>query len=209
MGYLAQLNEAGEVERVIVCDSLQWAEQNLGGTWIETKFDGSERARFAGLGYVYSQDLDLFLPPQPAFNYVIDQEKGNWIFPDGDHVYIPVDPRLIEYLSRSLYQLIAPGKEGFYAGIIWHPSNAGWPILQLRSVDMIPVSLGANTRPLIDVLQAFVAGGGITQQELEMIAGGVQQSAGYEIKVADFIPASWQPYLMTKEQAEAAGYFAK
>ena len=209
MSYLAKLNEFGEVEQVIVCDSIAWAEQNLGGTWIETKLDGSQRARYAGLGYVYSQEIDAFLPPQPAFNYVVDQENANWIFPDGDHVYIPVDPQLIEQLSRGLYKLIAPNREGLYAGIIWHPINAGWPLLQLRSVDVIPVSLAADTQPLVDVLTAFVAGGGITQQELDGIVAGVQMSAGSQIVVADFIPPSWQQYVLTREQAVAEGYISQ
>lgn len=206
MSYLAQINEEGEVEQVIVCDSVQWAEANLGGAWIETKLDGSQRARFAGLGYVYSQELDAFLPPQPAFNYVVNQQQANWVFPDGDHIYVPVDPRLIEQLSRGLYKLIAPDRDGLYAGVIWHPDNAGWPILQLRSVDVIPVSLAADTQPLIDVLAAFVAGGGITQQELDGIVAGVQAAAGSQILVADFIPASWQPYVLTRQQAIEQGY---
>jgi hypothetical protein len=206
MKYLAQLNDHGEVVRVIVCDSIAWAQTNLGGTWIETKQDGSQRARYAGLGYIYSQELDVFLPPQPAYNYVINQENANWTFPDGDHVYIPVDPRLIEYLSRSLYQLIAPGQNGLYAGIIWHPISMGWPLLQLRNVDVIPVSLGANTQPLVEVLAAFVQGGGITQQELDGIVAGVQAAAGHEIKVSDFIPPSWQQYILTREQAIEQGY---
>lgn len=206
MGYLAKINEAGEVERVIVCDSIAWAEQNFGGSWVETKLDGSERARYAGLGYVYSQELDAFLPPQPAFNYTIDEQNANWIFPSGDHLYIPVDPQLIEHLSHGLYKLIAPDRDGLYAGIIWHPDNAGWPLLQLRSVDVIPVSLAADTQPLIDVLTAFVAGGGITQAELDGIVAGVQAAAGNQITVADFVPQSWQQYILTREQAVAAGY---
>lgn len=207
MGYLAQLNEAGEVERVIVCDSVPWAESNLGGTWIETQFDGSERARFAGLGYTYDAELDAFLPPQPAWNYEKDGSSKSWIFPEGDHFFIPVDPRLIEGLSRALYGLIVPGKSGLYAGIIYHPAGQGWPLLQLRSSDVIPISLAADPAPLVEILSAFVAGGGITEAELEGIVAGVQAAAGAEIRVSDFVPPSWAPYILTREQAIAAGYF--
>lgn len=206
MRYLAKI-ENGEVTQVIVCDSIQWAESRLGGTWIETKFDGSERARFAGVGYVYNSDLDAFLPPQPAFNFEVDAHTKNWIFPSGDHVYVPCDPRLIVGLSRGLYQLIDTTRDGLYAGIIWHPANAAWPLLQLRSTDIVPISLAGNPEPLAQVLAAFVQGGGLTQAELDGIIGAVHAMAGQTVRIVDMIPASWQPYIMTKEQAQAAGYF--
>lgn len=206
MSYLAKI-ENGEVTQVIVCDSIEWAQNRLGGDWIETKIDGSERARYAGVGYVYLPEIDAFLPPQPAFNYDIDSETKSWIFPDGDHVYVPCDPRLIEGLSRGLYQLIDPTRDGLYAGILWHPLGQQWPILQLRSTDIVPISLAKNLEPLSQVLAAFVAGGGLTQAELDGIIGAVQAMAGQTVRIVDMIPASWQPYIMTREQATEAGYF--
>ena len=206
MSLLAKI-ENGEVTHVIVCDSIEWARSRLGGQWIETKIDGSERARYAGVGYLYNLELDAFLPPQPAFNYNIDTETKNWVFPDDSHLYIPADPRLIEALSRGLYSLIDPTRSGLYAGIIWHPANAAWPLLQVRETDIIPISLAADTRPLVEVLTAFVQGGGLTQEELDGIVGAVGAMAGNVVQLRDFIPKSWQPYIMSKEQAEAAGYF--
>jgi hypothetical protein len=209
MRLLAQI-ENNEVKQVIVCESIEWAEQKLGGTWIETKIDGSERARYAGIGYVYRTEIDAFLPPQPAFNYHVDGVTKNWIFPDGDHLYIPVDPRLIEGLSRGLYALIDPSRPGLYAGIIWHPTEPEqWPLLQLREADIVPIRLEADPQPLIEILNAFVAGGGLTQEELDGIVGGVQASAGQTVMLVDFIPLSWQPYIMTQDQATAAGYFGQ
>ena len=50
--------ESGEITQVIVADSTQWAEQNLGGTWIELP-DG------AGIGWTW--DGSTATPPtQPA-----------------------------------------------------------------------------------------------------------------------------------------------
>jgi hypothetical protein len=208
MKLLAQI-DAGRVTQVIVCESIEWAESRLGGTWIETKIDGSERARYAGIGYVYFPDIDAFLPPQPAFNWHVDGVTKNWIFPDGNHLYIPADPLLIENLSRGLYKLLDPDGDGLYAGIIWHPDGESFPLLQLRDVDEIPISLAADTQPLADVLQAFVDGGGLTEQEVAGIVGAVQFMAGQVVRVADFIPPSWASRVMTREQAEAAGYFVE
>jgi len=204
--YLAQI-ENGEVAQVIVCDSIAWAETNLGGTWIETKIDGSERARYAGIGYVYRPELDAFLPPQPAFNYHVDGVTKNWVFPEGDHIFVPVDPRLIEQLSRGLYALIDPERPGLYAGIIWHPENLAWPVLQLRGEDVVPISLAADPQPLVGVLQAFVDGKGLTAEEMQNIVGAVGSKGGQVVRIADMIPPSWQQYIMDRATVEAAGYF--
>jgi hypothetical protein len=204
--YLAQI-ENGEVTEVIVCESIAWAETNLGGTWIETKIDGSERARYAGIGYVYRPELDAFLPPQPAWNYHVDGVTKNWVFPEGDHIYVPVDPRLIEQLSRGLYALIDPDRPGLYAGIIWHPTNQAWPVLQLRGEDVVPISLAANPQPLIDVLTVFVDNQGLTQAEFDKLLGDVQSGAGQVVRIAEVIPDGWQPYIRTREEAAALGYF--
>jgi hypothetical protein len=63
--------------------------------------------------------------------------------------------------------------------------------------------------PLAKVLAAFVQGGGLTQAELDGIIGAVQAMAGQTVRIVDMIPASWQPYIMSKEQATAAGYFSE
>jgi hypothetical protein len=55
--YLAKI-ENGEVTQVIVCDSIAWAETNLGGTWIETSTE-----RPAGIGYKYDPVTKTFTPP--------------------------------------------------------------------------------------------------------------------------------------------------
>jgi hypothetical protein len=154
------------------------------------------------------QDLSEFIGQPIAYNLEFDPENRNWIFPDGDHLYIPVDPLLIEGLSRGLYKLVDPDNEGLFAGIIWHPggTDAVWPLLQLREVDQIPISLQANTEPLAEVLQAFVEVGGLTQPEVNNILAAVSVMAGEVVLVRDFIPESWQPYVMTKEQAIAGGW---
>lgn len=201
MSYLAQI-ENGIVVQVIVCDSITWAESVLGGTWVVSTG--------AGIGYAFDSDRSIFVPPQPVFNWDLDETTNDWFFPDGDHIYIPCDPRLIIGLSQGLYSLIDPGNQGMYAGVIWHPSGSDWPcwpLLQLRASDVVPIALHADTMQLIAVLDAFVSGGGITIDERDGIVSAVQTHAGQIVQIADLIPASWQPYIMTKEQASAAGYF--
>lgn len=64
MIHAAQVDENGRVARVIVAPSIAWCESNLGGTWVETKTDGSIRGFFAGPGFIYDSDTDNFLPPE-------------------------------------------------------------------------------------------------------------------------------------------------
>lgn len=129
----------------------------------------------------------------------------------GDYIFVPVDPRLIDGLAMGLGELATPGKGLPYAPQVPHPMAAEypflWPLLQLRSEDVVPISLAANSEPLTQVLQAFVDGNGLTMQEMQGLVGAVSAMAGNTIKIADMIPPSWQRYVMTREGAAALGYF--
>lgn len=208
MSHFAEIDQAGNVLRVIVADSLEWCQDRLGGTWIQTSYTASQRGNYAGIGYRYLVEHDLFMPPQPAYNYDIDTQTARWIFPEDNHLYIPAAPKIAEPLSRALYKLIDPRGDGLYAGVIPHPSGQGYHLLQCRSVDVIPIALGADPQPLADVLAITVADGALNHQELEGIVGAVQAMAGQQVNLIDFVPASWQPFVMTYEQAKQAGYFA-
>jgi hypothetical protein len=62
MIYAAQIID-GIVIRVLVVPSIQWCEQNEGGEWIETYYNGSQRGKYAGIGDIYDADLDEFTSP--------------------------------------------------------------------------------------------------------------------------------------------------
>jgi hypothetical protein len=125
----------------------------------------------------------------------------------GDYIYVPVDPRLIQGLTMGLGELATPGRGLPYAPIIEHPSGQAWPVLQLRGEDVVPISLAANSDPLRQVLEAFVQGNGLTQEEMDGIVGAVAAMAGQVVRVADMIPDSWQQYVMDRATVEALGYF--
>jgi hypothetical protein len=208
MSHFAEIDDSGNVLRVIVADSLEWCQVRLGGTWIQTSYTGEVRKNYAGIGYKYLPDLDAFAPPQPAYNYDIDTDTAHWIFPDGDHIYVPAALSIAEPLSRALYKLIDPSSDGMYCGIIWPPVEGAHALLQLRSTDIIPIALEADPQPLLDVLAIPVADGALTQEEADGIAIAVQAYAGQVVDLVDFIPPSWQPFVMTREQAVQAGYLS-
>jgi len=62
-----------EVLRVIVCDSKEWCENNLGGTWVRTYY-ATEGKNYAGIGYTYHPDKDNFSAPQPFPSWSLDDQ---------------------------------------------------------------------------------------------------------------------------------------
>jgi hypothetical protein len=56
------------------------ASLGLEGEWRQTSYHGSFRAQYAGIGYTYDADNDVFYPPQPFPSWVLD-ENWNWQAP--------------------------------------------------------------------------------------------------------------------------------
>ena len=46
----------------------------LPGTWVQTSYSGSIRKQFAGIGWRYDTDLDVFLSPKPYPSWVLDED---------------------------------------------------------------------------------------------------------------------------------------
>jgi len=77
----AQINPDGFVTNVIVADSAEWCENALGGTWVETFKDRSQRYHYAGIGFTYDPDRDAFIPPKPFDSWVLDEATCLWTAP--------------------------------------------------------------------------------------------------------------------------------
>ena len=71
MAHFAELDDDNIVIRVLVTDTddpngdegYQWLVDNLGGTWVKTSYNGNIRENYAGVGYSYDEELDIFTPP--------------------------------------------------------------------------------------------------------------------------------------------------
>lgn len=71
MSHFAELDENNIVLRVVVCDNndpsgdegYQWLIDNLGGRWVQTSYNGNFRGTFAGIGFLYNEELDIFVTP--------------------------------------------------------------------------------------------------------------------------------------------------
>jgi len=151
-------------------------------------------------------DISQFRGNPAAWNYEWNGEE--WQFAGDNVFYIPAAPHIAEPLSRALFALLYGTQDGLYCGIIPHPTDpTQYPLLQCRSVDVVPLALDADPTPLAEVLQTTVDEGALLQAEADAIVAAVQEQAGQTVNLIDFIPASWQAFVMDRAAAEAAGYF--
>jgi len=79
----------GVVQRVIVADTANWCESNLGGEWVQTSYNtiGNEHKlggtplhkNYAGIGY--SWDGTGFAAPKPFESWALNQDTYIWEAP--------------------------------------------------------------------------------------------------------------------------------
>lgn len=70
MSHWAEIDSENKVLRVLVGDNndpngdegYQWLIDNLGGRWIQTSYNANFRGCFAGIGMIYDEVNDVFIP---------------------------------------------------------------------------------------------------------------------------------------------------
>lgn len=96
MAHWAEIDENNIVLRVLVGDNndpagdegYSWLVNNLGGTWIQTSYNtqagvhkkGGEplRKNYAGVGFVYDQNRDAFIPPKIYNSWTLNEDTCVW-----------------------------------------------------------------------------------------------------------------------------------
>lgn len=71
MAHFAEIDKDNKVVRVLVVDNEYENDGqnylantlNLGGTWVQTSYNSNFRGKYAGVGDVYDQVTDVFIPP--------------------------------------------------------------------------------------------------------------------------------------------------
>lgn len=99
MAHFAKINENNIVTDVIVVDDNNIIDQETGiedeniginfckslfgqdTTWIQTSLNGNFRKNYAGIGYSYEKDYDIFLPPKPYESWCLDTNELTWKSP--------------------------------------------------------------------------------------------------------------------------------
>ena len=57
------------------------ADLELGGRWIQTSYNNNIRYMYAGIGYIYDEEYDIFLPPKPYPSWILNESHEGWIAP--------------------------------------------------------------------------------------------------------------------------------
>ena len=90
MSYFAHINENSVVTTVIVAtqEFINTGAEGDPVNWIETSIDGSFRKQYAGIGYTYDAEADVFISPQPYPSWIRNgsfweapvamPEEGSW-----------------------------------------------------------------------------------------------------------------------------------
>lgn len=89
MAHFAEIDADNVVLRVLVVPDEQEHrgqtyladELALGGRWIQASYTGRIRKQFPGLGFIYDVNNDVFVAPQPAPSWVLD-ENHDWQAPN-------------------------------------------------------------------------------------------------------------------------------
>ncbi len=90
MAHFAKI-ESNIVTQVIVADTQEWCESNLGGEWVQTSYNTQGgvhtkggtalRKNYAGIGYTYDGTRDAFIAPQIFASWNLNEETCLWESP--------------------------------------------------------------------------------------------------------------------------------
>lgn len=107
MAHWAELDENNIVLRVTVGsnddpdEGYGWLIENLGGRWVQTSYNHNFRKQYAGIGYTYDEQADVFVAPQPFPSWSLDgnhdwqppvpmPEDGYWQWDEGSLSWVEV-----------------------------------------------------------------------------------------------------------------------
>jgi hypothetical protein len=115
MAHFAQIDENNIVIRVIVvadsdCNGGQYPESDpigaefcnklLGGVWKQTSYNSNFRKRYAGIGFSFDAEKDMFIARQPYPSWTLNDE-GDWQAP----VEMPDDGKFYQWDEELLMWL--------------------------------------------------------------------------------------------------------
>jgi hypothetical protein len=87
MAHFAEIDSNNIVKRVIVvpdseeANGAAWCASLLGGTWVQTSYNGRIRKNYAGIGFTYDAIRDAFIAPKPFESWVLNETTCQWDAP--------------------------------------------------------------------------------------------------------------------------------
>jgi hypothetical protein len=59
--------------------------------WVQTSYNKNIRGNFAGIGYIYDEEQDVFIPPQTYPSWILNETTWTWdapvAYPDDGKIY--------------------------------------------------------------------------------------------------------------------------
>ena len=101
MAHYAFLDDNNIVTEVIVgIDETELIEGEAPDVWygkfksqtcVRTSYNGNIRKNYAGIGYIYDEERDAFIPPKPFASWLLDEDTCQWeppvAYPTDDKLY--------------------------------------------------------------------------------------------------------------------------
>jgi hypothetical protein len=86
MAHFAEIDENKIVVRVLVVDNEHENdgqnylanELGLGGTWVQTSYNANFRGNYAGIGFTYDENLDIFIAPKCHNEAILNETTAQW-----------------------------------------------------------------------------------------------------------------------------------
>ena len=119
MAHFAELDENNVVIRVIVVHNNELLDENgvgqeqkgidfcvshFGGRWLQTSYNGNFRANYAGEGYVYDPDNDVFIAKKWYPSWVLNETTWDYdppvSYPTDGNVYY-WDENTVSWVQRT------------------------------------------------------------------------------------------------------------
>ena len=72
------LDEQGNESEVV---GTQFCTDLLGGTWVQTSYNGNMRKNYASIGHTYDTTRDAFIAPSPYPSWVLDEDTCRYEAP--------------------------------------------------------------------------------------------------------------------------------
>lgn len=94
MAHFAKIDGSGVVIDVNVFDNAEinanggdWSAEaetyvnnKMGGTWKQCSYNNNRRKQFAGIGYTYDSEKDIFISPKPYSSWTLNADN-DWVAP--------------------------------------------------------------------------------------------------------------------------------
>jgi len=74
--------------------------------WKQTSYNNKIRKNYAGIGMIYDEKRDAFIPPKPFNSWILNESTCNWEAP----IAYPTDGKLYSWDESTKNWILAPVK---------------------------------------------------------------------------------------------------